>query len=151
MTFKDNLKKIVKSIYREITLKNKTQIEFRAKLLTMMIISNKDFSSCEKDILKNITSKTYKNDKRSKMLQDMVEEYIELRLKNDINLDTLIFEIDRMIAFNPKLIFKIDIENLKLFLKCSCKENDAQTKNQILDYLKSQMREYTVKLIQTSN
>ena len=69
----------------------------------------------------------------------MVEEYIELRLRNDIDLDSLLFDIDRMIKITPKLVFKINIENLKLFLKCSDDEDQLNIKNKLIIYLENEI------------
>lgn len=145
MTFREDLRRIIKSIYREIILNNKIQIEFRAKLLTLMIIFNKEFSKCEKIILKNVTTQIYKNPKRAQMLKEMVEEYIELRLNNDIDLDSLLFDIDKTIKLYPKLVFKIDIEKLKLFLKCSSDKDEIDIKTKLISYLEKEIVDTSAK------
>ena len=54
-----SLKRNVMKMFREFLVYHNSSLEFRAKLLTLMVSSDGEISVCEKQKLKEIAYKTY--------------------------------------------------------------------------------------------
>jgi hypothetical protein len=71
-----SLKRNIIKMFREVLVYHSKSLEYRAKVLTLMVTSDKKISECEHKKLEEIASDIYKDDKqRANLLVDTVYEY----------------------------------------------------------------------------
>ena len=125
------------SFFRELFVYHHESLEFRAKVLSVVILGDHEDSECNDVILKNLCSNIYSNDEvRASILLKTVHEYV-LKNKNRglVGIEDLIKNIDKSVKNRKKLISKIDIDLLKEFLECGTKEQDIDLQIKIIDFL----------------
>ena len=73
-----NVKRTIKKMFREFLVYHNSSLEYRAKILTLLVSSDHEISECEENLLKEIAHKVYGNDtERAVLLVDTVHEYHE--------------------------------------------------------------------------
>ena len=71
-----SLKRTIQKMFREFLVYHHSSLEYRAKLLTLMVSSNGEIDTCEKEKLKEIAQTIYSdNADRAALLIDTVNEY----------------------------------------------------------------------------
>ena len=131
-------------MFREFLVYHHSSLEYRAKLLTLMISSNGEISECEKEKLKKIAHSIYGEDvERAEVLIDTVNEYHnKIITNNGLNFEHLIQLVERETKAVPRFVEKIDIDMLGQLHECVDDEEDALFQERILEFLESLMKEY---------
>ncbi len=134
------------SFFRDIFVYHTNSLEFRAKIIASVVAIRNSINKCEEEHLYKLAYKTYKNDDaRAKILIQITKEYISKIIeKNELDINSLIKNIDDTIKKSKKLVYKINIKELKKFLNCT--ENDEEIhiiQKRIIEFLQSEIREYS--------
>jgi len=133
----NRLKTYFLSLFRELFLYHSSSLEFRAKVLAVVIAANSKHDSCEQDILKDIAHQTYINEPdRAQILVNAVNEYLA---KIDDNSSTvfnrLITDIERETKATKRFKKKIDIVQLNRFVRCNDESDDSVYQRRVIEYL----------------
>ncbi len=141
------LKKIrrkLNKMFREFLVYHSSSLEFRAKLITLIIASDSEINECEEKLLKEAACKTYDYDEeRAELLIDTVKEYYEkIKTNNGLNFNHLIIMVQREIKENRRFSEKIDIGILKSFSICLEDEDDRIFNQHIIEFLEELKQEY---------
>jgi len=120
-------------------------LEFRAKIITLMISSNGEISECEKQKLKEIAYATYDDEERAELLIGMVNEYHnKIITNNGLDFEHLIQIVAREVRQVKRFHEKIDMNMLMQLHKCICEDDkeDQLFQQRILEFLQSLKDEY---------
>ena len=136
------------SFFRDVFVYHTSSLEFRAKILASVIAINKGITECEKEILKDIAKKIYKNDKaRTNILVQVTKEYVDKIIeKNELDINSLIKNIDNQLASTKRFAYKINIKELKRLVECN--KDDEETyilQKRIIEFLQLEIKEYSCK------
>ncbi len=139
-----SLKRTIKKMFREFLVYHHSSMEFRAKLLTLMVSSNGEIDECEKQKLKEIAHKIYYEDhERAELLIDMVMEYHHKIIHNNgLNFEHLIQLVNKEAREVKRFPDKIDISLLKELHGCIDNEEDALFQEHILEFLQNLKETY---------
>ncbi len=104
----------IKKVFREILLYHNNSLEYRAKILTLVVAVNGKITPCEEELLLKTARDIYNNDEeRSEILVDAVKEYFEkIKSDNGLNFEDLIFQVEKETKEIKRFVSKIDIEAL---------------------------------------
>jgi len=137
------IKNFIYSFFREFLVFHHSSLEFRAKVLAAMISAKKYIDECEKDLLREIAYHIYKDDEdRAQILVNTTMEYIE-KVKDSMNalfVDDLMLDIDKNLKAHSKFYKKIDIEDLKKFLKCKASTDEKLLRLRIIEYFQNELK-----------
>jgi len=138
------LKRTVRKMFREFLVYHHSSLEYRAKLLTLMVSSNGEIDECEKQKLKEIAHSIYADDiERAEVLIDTVNEYhTKIITNNGLNFEHLIQLVERETKAVPRFVEKIDMDLLRQLHECVDDEEDALFQERILEFLGSLINEY---------
>ena len=138
------LKRTVRKMFREFLVYHHSSLEYRAKLLTLMVSSNGEIDECEKQKLKEIAHSIYADDiERAEVLIDTVNEYhTKIITNNGLNFEHLIQLVERETKAVPRFVDKIDMDLLRQLHECVEDEEDALFQERILEFLGSLINEY---------
>jgi len=141
--FKNFRRNIVK-MFREFLVYHNSSLEFRAKVLTLMIASNDEINKCEESLLLEIAHQIYsKNPSRAEILIDTVYEFFEkIKTDNGLDLEHLIMQVERETRTVKRFSSKIDIPTLKRFSTCLKKENDIIFHQRVIEFLERLKKDY---------
>ncbi len=141
-SFKRNFMKM----FREFLVYHHSSLEFRAKIITLMISSNGEISECEKQKLKEIAYSTYADDvERAELLIGTVNEYhTKIITNNGLDFEHLIQLVARDVRQVKRFHKKIDIDMLLQLHDCICEEDEEEIlfQKRILEFLQSLKDEY---------
>jgi uncharacterized tellurite resistance protein B-like protein len=134
-TFKRNVMKM----FREFLVYHHSSLEYRAKILTLMISANGEICECEKQKLKEIAYSIYGDDQdRAELLIDAVNEYHEKIITNNgLNFEHLIQQVQKETKEVKRFCEKIDMEMLMKLHECMDNEEDILFQKRILEFLQS--------------
>ena len=115
-----SLKRTIMKMFREFLVYHHSSLEFRAKLLTLMVSSNGEMCECEKQKLKEIADTIYHDDpERAALLVDMVKEFHnKIVTDNGLNFEHLIQQVAREVKEVKRFCNKIDIDLLMQLHTC---------------------------------
>ncbi len=138
MEIRRTLKGWFLSFFREIFVYHNSSLEFRAKLLAVVIGANKQIDGCEKDLLLEIAKETYPDDiARVDVLVNTTKEFVKKIIENNgLNVNELILSINQDLKEVKRFHEKIEVDQLKRFIVCT--ENDEEThitQIRIIEYL----------------
>ena len=140
--FKRNFMKM----FREFLVYHHSSLEFRAKIITLMISSNGAISECEKQKLKEIAYSIYVDDEeRAELLIGTVNEYhTKIITNNGLDFEHLIQLVARDVRQVKRFHEKIDIDLLLQLHDCICEddEEDQLFQKRILEFLQGLKDEY---------
>lgn len=138
------LKRRIKKMFREFLVYNHSSMEYRAKILTLMISSNGEMCECEKQKLKEIAHSIYGDDiERAEILIDTVNEYhTKIITNNGLDFEHLIQLVEHESREVPRFVKKIDIGMLKRLHECIDDEDEALFQQRILEFLQMLKDEY---------
>ena len=141
--FKNFRRNIIK-MFREFLVYHNSSLEFRAKLITLMIASDEVINECEEKLLEEIAHQIYDKDtNRAEILIDAVDEYYnKINTDNGLNFEHLIMLVERETRTTKRFSDKIDIELLSKFSKCLTNEDDIIFHQRIIEFLEGLKREY---------
>lgn len=132
-------KRNVMKMFREILVYHHSSLEFRAKLLTLMVSSNGEISECEKQKLKEIAYRIYADDQdRAELLIDTVMEYhLKIIHNNGLDFEHLIQIVQKEVKEVKRFSQKIDLDVLYELHECleEDDEEDILFQQRILEFL----------------
>lgn len=134
------LKTWIISSFREIFLYHHRSLEFRAKILALMVASPMEYEKdCDIQTLQDVIKEIYPDDKkRQDVLMHTTKEYIYTLLKNPkTSYDDFIKDIDLEVRVKRELIKKIDIEQLKRFIRSDVCEERGFLQLRVYEFLES--------------
>lgn len=146
MKFSEIVKIKFLSFFRDIFVYHTSSLEFRAKVVASVIAIRYGINECEEEILEELAYKTYKDDKaRSELLIQITKEYISKIIeRNELDINSLIRNIDITLKNNKRLAYKINIKELKKFLVCSEEHEEIHTiQKRIIEFLQLEIKEYS--------
>ncbi len=141
-TFKRNVMKM----FRELLVYHHSSLEYRAKILTLMVSANGEICECERQKLKEIAYTTYIDDQdRAELLIDAVLEYHKKIITNNgLDFEHLIQLVQRETKEVKRFSEKIDIALLMQLHECMDTEEDILFQKRILEFLQDLKDEYGV-------
>jgi len=139
-------KRNVLKMFREFLVYHNSSLEFRAKILTLMISSNGEICECEKQKLKEIAYKTYDKDlERAELLIETVKEYHEKIITNNgLDFEHLIQLVAKEVREVKRFNQKIDIGLLMELHDCIEDEEESLFQMRIIEFLQNLKEEYGV-------
>ncbi len=134
-TFKRNVMKM----FREILVYHHSSLEYRAKILTLMISANGEMCECEKQKLKEIAYSIYGEDQdRAELLIDAVNEYhTKIITNNGLDFEHLVQLVQKETKEVKRFCQKIDIGLLMQLHECMDNEDDILFQKRILEFLQN--------------
>jgi len=141
-SFKRNFMKM----FREFLVYHHSSLEFRAKIITLIISSNGEISECEKQKLKEIAYSIYTDDEeRAELLIGTVNEYhTKIITNNGLDFEHLVQLVAREVRQVKRFHEKIDMDMLLQLHYCICEddEEDQLFQKRILEFLQGLKDEY---------
>ncbi len=139
-------KRNVKKMFREFLVYHHSSLEFRAKLLTLMVSSSGEICECEIEKLNDIASRIYLDDQeRAELLIATVNEYHQKIITNNgLNFEHLIQLVAREVREVNRFSDKIDIALLMELHECVDKNDEENLLFQvrIIEFLENLKVEY---------
>jgi len=146
MMFKSFKRSVIK-MFREFLVYHNSSLEFRAKIMTLMVSSNGEISECEKQKLKEIAYSTYSEDpERAELLIDTIKEYHDkIATNNGLDFEHLIQLVEKEVRTVKRFHEKIDITLLMKLHECVDEEDEEDRLFQlrIIEFLQSLKDEYS--------
>ena len=141
-----SLKRTVTKMFRELLVYHHSSLEYRAKILTLMISSNGEICECEKQKLKEIAQGIYGDDgERAELLIDTVNEYHnKIMTENGLDFEHLIQLVEKETKAVKRFAAKIDMKLLMQLHACMESEEDILFQQRILEFLQGLKDEYGV-------
>ena len=127
-------------MFRELLVYHNSSLEFRAKLLTLMITSDNEINECEKQKLKEIAHTIYDDDQeRAELLIDTVYEFhTKIVTSNGLDFEHLITQVRKEVKEVKRFCEKIDIGLLMQLHECMDDDDDeALFQMRIIEFLQS--------------
>jgi len=141
-----NLKRLIKRMFREFLVYHHSSLEYRAKILTLMVSSDGEMDECEKQKLKEIAFEIYKDDpERAEVLIDTVTEYHKkIVTDNGLEYEHLILQVAKETKMNKRFANKIDIDLLKKLHECIDDEDEDERifQERIIEFLENLKKKY---------
>ena len=138
------LKRNIMKMFRELLVYHHSSLEYRAKILTLMISANGDMCECEKQKLKEIAHSIYGDDQeRAELLIDTVNEYhTKIVTDNGLDFEHLIQLVERETREVPRFTAKIDMGLLMKLHECMDTPEDILFQQRIIEFLQGLKDEY---------
>ena len=129
--------------FREIFVHHYNSLDFRAKVLALMITANEDPKVENFILVKEIAREIYKKDEdRANLLMLTTKELVDRVLtKHTLSSDKLVESIVNNVKLVPRYAKKIDINALSRFLELSEDEDTLAYQKNILEFLANLKRE----------
>lgn len=139
-----NFKRTVRKMFREFLVHHHSSVEYRAKILTLMVSANGEINECEKQKLKEIAHSIYEdNQERAELLIDTINEYhTKIETDNGLDFEHLIQLVERETKEVPRFVDKIDMSLLRELQECVEDDEDALFQERILEFLGTLKTEY---------
>ena len=131
-------------MFRELLVYHHSSLEYRAKILTLMISANGEICECEKQKLKEIAHSIYSDDQqRAELLIDTVNEYhTKIITNNGLDFEHLILLVERETREVPRFTSKIDMGLLMQLHECMESSEDILFQQRIIEFLQGLKDEY---------
>ena len=140
------LRRNIIKMFREFLVYHNSSLEFRAKIMTLMVSSNGEISECEKQTLKEIAYSTYSEDhERAELLIATINEYHDKILTNNgLDFEHLIQIVAKEVREAKRFHTKIDIPLLMKLHECveEDDEEDRLFQMRIIEFLENLKEEY---------
>mgnify|MGYP000308406776 FL=1 len=139
-----SLKRNIMKMFRELLVYHHSSLEYRAKVLTLMISANGEICECEKQKLKEIANSIYGDDQeRAELLIDTVNEYhTKIMTNNGLDFEHLIQLVARETKEVPRFTQKIDMGLLMQLHECMDTDEDILFQQRIIEFLQGLKDEY---------
>jgi len=120
------LKRAIMKMFREFLVYHHSSLEFRAKLLTLMVSSDGEMCECEKQKLKEIAHEIYADDpERAELLIDAVKEFhTKIVTDNGLDFEHLVQQVNKEVHEVKRFCEKIDIGLLMRLHECVDEEDE---------------------------
>ncbi len=140
------IRKKIKKFFREFLLYHNSSLEYRAKVLTLVVAVNQKITPCEEELLYQTACKIYNQDEeRSEILVETVKEYFQkIVTNNGLDFEHLIFDVEKETKAVKRFAQKIDIELLMEFQKCIDDEEDRIYQLRVIEFLADLKERYTL-------
>ena len=140
------IRKKIKKFFREFLLYHNSSLEYRAKVLTLVVAVNQKITPCEEELLSQTACKIYNQDEeRSEILVETVKEYFEkIVTNNGLDFEHLIFDVEKETKAVRRFAEKIDIELLMEFQKCIDDEEDRIYQLRVIEFLADLKERYII-------
>jgi len=140
------IRKKIKKFFREFLLYHNSSLEYRAKVLTLVVAVNQKITPCEEELLYQTACKIYhKDEERSEILVETVKEYFQkIVTNNGLDFEHLIFDVEKETKAVKRFSKKIDIEQLMEFQKCIDDEEDRVYQLRVIEFLADLKERYLV-------
>lgn len=127
------------SAFRELFVHHHGSLEFRAKLFALVIAANEDAKVENYITVKKRGMEIYKDDEdRANLLTLSTKELVtKIKENNELNIDTLILNIQRELRQVPRYAKKIDIDSLKELVTLSHDRDTISYQENILEFLET--------------
>lgn len=131
-------------MFRELLVYHHSSLEYRAKVLTLMVSSNEMIDACEEQALKEIAHTIYFDDEeRAELLIDTVKEYHDkIITENGLDFEHLVQEVEKESRAVSRYVEKINFELLEKLHRCMKEEEDIIFQQRILEFLQMLKEEY---------
>lgn len=141
-----SLKRTVMKMFREFLVYHNSSLEYRAKILTLMVSANGEICECEKEKLKEIAHTIYGDDHdRAELLLYTVYEYhSKIITNNGLDFDHLVQLVQKETKAVKRFASKIDMKLLMQLHECMDNEEDILFQERILEFLQGLKDEYGV-------
>ncbi len=140
-----SLKRKIFKMFREFLVYHNSSLEFRAKILTLVVSTNSKISECENIKLKSIASAIYpKDNERAEILIETIYEYHQKIITNNgLNFEHLIQLVMREVREVKRFSNKIDINILMELHECT-KDNEENRLFQlrVIEFLEEMKKEH---------
>ena len=138
------LRRKVKKVFRELLLYHNSSLEYRAKILTLVVAVNGQITECEEELLYKTACDIYNNDEeRSEILVETVKEYFDKIITNNgLDFEHLVFQVEYETKEVRRFASKIDIEVLTKFQECISDEEDKIYQQRVLSFLQDLKERY---------
>lgn len=132
--------------FREIFVHHHGSLEFRAKTFALIIAADPDAGIDSFIHVKNYGLEIYKEDEdRANLLMLTTKEMVKkIKEKNGLDIDTLIYNIQKQLKIVPRYAYKIDIKALTELTKLTYDEDSYLYQKNILEFLKK-LKDETIK------
>ena len=134
-------------MFREILVYHNSSLEFRAKLLTLMISSDNEICECERQKLKEIAHTIYHDDQeRAELLIDTVYEFHnKIMTNNGLDFEHLVAQVNKEVKEVKRFCEKIDIGLLMQLHECVDEDEDeALFQMRVIEFLQGLKEECRV-------
>jgi len=127
----------IKKIFRELLLYHNSSLEYRAKVLTLVVAVNQKITPCEEELLLKTACQVYDNDEeRSEILVEMVKEYFDKIITNNgLDFEHLIYQVEKETREVKRFAEKINIDALMKFQECIDDEDDRIYQLRVIEFL----------------
>ena len=134
-------------MFRELLVYHHSSLEYRAKVLTLMVSLNEVIDACEEQALKEIAHTIYFDDEeRAELLIDTVKEYHDkIITENGLDFEHLVQEVEKESRAVSRYVEKIDFALLEKLHRCMKEEEDIIFQQRILEFLQMLKEEYGTK------
>jgi len=138
------IRRKIKKVFRELLLYHNNSLEYRAKVLTLVVAVNGKITKCEEELLYKTACDIYDNDEeRSEILVEAVKEYFDkIKTDNGLDFEDLIFQVEKETKEVKRFVSKIDIETLLKFQNCIEEEEDIIYQKRVIAYLADLKEQY---------
>ncbi len=131
------------SMFRELFVYHHHSLEFRAKIFAAMISVEDEITDEIYEKVRGIGVDIYgRDEKRIEILVRTTKEYVDkVKTKNGLDIDQLIFDIDKILKGQKRFASKINIEHLKRLLNNE-NEDINIVQSRIIEFARSQRKQY---------
>ena len=138
------IRRKVKKFFREFLLYHNSSLEYRAKVLTLVVAVNDEIGECEEALLSKTACNIYNNDEeRAEILVETVKEYFEkVKNNNGLDFEHLVVQVEKDTKAVKRFAGKIDIEALLKFQDCISDEEDKLYQQRVISYLQDLKERY---------
>jgi hypothetical protein len=145
MSIGQKIKHYLRSAFREIIVYHNSSLEFRAKLFAIVAGADKNISKDEEKIIRASALEIYHNDEnRATTLWLATKEYVEkIRANNNLGIDELARDIEKLIKRNARFVNKIDTKVLTPILDAQTDKDTKDYQRHIITFLERLKEEYT--------
>jgi len=138
------LRRKVKKVFRELLLYHNSSLEYRAKLLTLIVSVNHEISPCEEELLYETACEIYNQDEeRAEILVEAVKEYFDKIITNNgLDFEHLVFQVEKETKEVKRFAQKIDISQFEKFQQCLDNEEDKIYQRRVISFLENLKEQY---------
>jgi len=132
------------SAFREFFVHHHGSLEFRAKIFALVIAVNDEIDEDNYTKVKEIGMSIYNEDKnRANLLMLSTQELVQKvkNTKNNLDIDSLVYSLQKELKIIPRYAEKIDIQALKLLLSFSHNKDTISYQENILEFLETTKQE----------
>lgn len=140
------IKRNIMKMFRELLVYHHSSLEYRAKILTLLVSADGEICECEKQKLKEIAYSIYAEDHdRAELLLDAVYEYhTKIITNNGLNFEHLVLLVEKETREMKRFAQKIDMDLLVQLHECIEEEEARLFQERILDFLQNLKDEYAM-------